>query len=183
MSIKCSVYIATSVDGFIARPNGDIDWLHNPAYADVPLKGLGYEDFMASVDVLVMGRHTYEKVLSFPQWPYEQVQVVVLSGSAVNVPDRLHDRIRVECMTPTALVEQLTREGRTHAYVDGGVTVQRFLQAGLIDELTLTRIPVLLGEGLPLFTCKGPERSLQLIDCAVSDNGFVQERYKVLPPI
>lgn len=179
MTIKCSVYIAASVDGFIARPGGEIDWLLRPEYTTTEMRGLSYDDFISTVDALVMGRHSYEKVLSFDSWPYESTLVVVLSSKGVTVPAHLSGKVRTESGTPPEIVARLAAEGKKHLYIDGGVTIQRFLDAGLVDEITITRIPILLGAGIPLFGTEGIEQPLRLIDSAASDNGFVQVRYAV----
>ena len=155
MNITCSIYVGASVDGFIAGPDGDIDWLHRPEYSTSETGGLSYEAFMASVDTLIMGRHTYEKALTFEKWPYEQTPVVVLSTRALNVPKYLKGKVRVESCPPTELVARLASEGAGHLYIDGGVTIQRFLRARLIDEITVTYIPILLGTGIPLFGSTG----------------------------
>lgn len=179
MSIKCSVYIATSVDGFIAKPDGDIEWLHRPEYSGANPVGLSYDDFISTVDALVMGRNTFEKVLSFGSWPYEGTPVVVLSSRELDIPQHLKGAVSAESEHPTELVSMLESEGRQHLYIDGGVTIQRFLQARLIHEITITRIPVLLGAGIPLFGSLGIEVPLRLVAATNSDNGFVQVRYEV----
>jgi len=179
MNIQCSVYIAASVDGFIATPDGGVEWLDWPEYSAAPLRGLSFAEFTATVDGLVMGRKTFEKVLSFGSWPYEGIPVVVLSSTGVTVPPHLVAAVRLESGPPQEIVERLAQAGMRHLYIDGGVTIQRFLQAGLIDELILTRIPVLLGAGLPLFGNAGPLQRLKLLEAVASDNGFVQERYRV----
>ena len=179
MNVKCSVYVAMSLDGFIARPDGDIEWLHRPEYAVNNLQGLTYEDFIATVDALVMGRHTFEKVLSFGIWPYEGTTVIVLSNSGLEIPDHLEGKARLLSGTPESIVAQLGEEGKRHLYVDGGATVQQFLKAGLINEITITCIPILLGDGISLFGALGKEVSLRLIESSASDTGFVQIRYAI----
>jgi len=179
MDIKCSVFIAASVDGFIARPDGDIEWLHRPEYDLAALNGLTYESFIATVDALVMGRKTLEKVLSFPEWPYEGMPVIALSHQAGEIPAYLQGKVEVMSLDPIALVAQLAERGMKHLYIDGGQTIQAFLEAGLIDELIITRIPVLLGQGIPLFSQVGREHELRHICTYVSENGFVQSRYEV----
>ncbi len=179
MKTKCSVYIATSVDGFIAKPGGDIDWLHRPEYAASEMKGLSYENFISTVDALVMGRKTFEKVLSFSSWPYEDTSVIVLSSRELFVPDHLQGKVSVRSGTPEQIVSQLASEGKGHLYIDGGITIQRFLEARLIHEITITQIPILLGEGIPLFGPTGIEQSLCLTEAIASENGFVQVRYEV----
>ena len=151
VSTKVSAYIATSLDGFIARKDGGLDWL-DEANATVPEgEDCGFHAFMGSVDTLVMGRKTYEKVLSFGQWPYGEIPVVVLSRNSISFPSHLPDSLAHSSLSPRALIEQLSGQGSRHVYVDGGATIQGFLSQGLLDEITVTVIPVVLGEGIPLF--------------------------------
>lgn len=179
MSTKVSVFIATSLDGFIARKNGDIDWL-NDANANVPEgEDCGYQAFMASVDVLIMGRKTYEQVLSFGEWPYGQTRVIVLSQSPIKFPDHLPTCIAHSAETPPMLYNRLAKEGAQHLYIDGGVTIQRFLAAGLIDKLTITVIPILLGDGIPLFGSLAKDLQLTHLSSHTYDFGFVQLKYAV----
>jgi dihydrofolate reductase len=179
MGIKCSIYIAASVDGFIAKPGGDIEWLNRPEYSAEDMKGLSYDDFISTVDALVMGRNTFETALSFESWPYEGTPVVVLSSRGLAIPEHLHEMVSVQSGPPEHIVSQLESEGKKHLYVDGGITIQRFLKAGLINEITITRIPILLGEGISLFGSFGVELPLRLIAATPSNNGFVQVRYEV----
>ncbi len=180
MGIKCSVYIAASVDGFIARPDGDVDWLHRPEYSAPEAGDYGYEEFIASIDTLVMGRNSFEKVLSFSEWPYGEMPVVVLSSSGPVIPKELQDRVTVQNAAPEEVVSRLSALGRRHLYIDGGITIQRFLRMGLIDEMTITRIPILLGDGIPLFGAIGTELQLEHIATNSYENGFVQNRYRVI---
>jgi dihydrofolate reductase len=179
VTMKCSVYIATSVDGFIARTDGDIDWLDKPEYAALDGEDLGYDEFINSVDVLVMGSATFEKVLSFGEWPYGKTPVIVLSRRNLAIPSHLHGSVRVENLAPGEVVSQLEREGASHLYIDGGKTIQGFIQAGLIHEITITQIPILLGSGIPLFGPLGVERSLVHQATKSFSNGFVQTTYQV----
>ena len=180
MDIRCSVFIAASIDGFIARPNGDIEWLHLPEYETAKLNGVTYERFIATVDALVMGRKTLEKILSFPEWPYEGTPVIALSHQPLQIPEHLEGKVEVMAGDVTSLVATLAERGMKHLYIDGGETIQAFLEAGLIDELIITRIPVLLGQGIPLFSQIGRELELRHIGTHESDNGFVQSRYQVM---
>lgn len=175
--MKCSVFIAASVDGFIARPDGDVDWLHDPRYTLPEQTDFGYQDFISTVDAIVMGRNSFEKVLSFGGWYYEDMPVIVLSSGDVNIPEHLRDKVRQERGAPEDIVARLGAEDKQHLYIDGGVTIQRFLQAGLIDELTITRIPILLGSGIPLFDAIGTEILLDHVETQYWDNGLVQTRY------
>ncbi|MFQ6676031.1 MAG: dihydrofolate reductase family protein [Fidelibacterota bacterium] len=118
---------------------------------DKALEGLSYDDFISTVDALVMGRNTFDKVLSFGRWPYEGIPVVVLSSRELDIPPHLKGAARAESGTPAELVSMLESEGRQHLYIDGGVTIQRFLQAGLIHEITITRIPVTARSRYPPF--------------------------------
>ncbi|CAI8713312.1 hypothetical protein EMIT0P176_120022 [Pseudomonas sp. IT-P176] len=119
MDRKCSVFIAASVDGFIARIDGDIEWLHRPEYECAALKGLSYDEFMTTVDAIVMGRKTLDKVLSFPQWPYDNTPVVVLSHGEVALPQELRGKVDVLAGDPVHIVEQLAARGLKHLYIDG----------------------------------------------------------------
>lgn len=179
MNPKVSVFIATSVDGFIARKDGDIEWL-NKANASVPRgEDCGYNALMGTVDVLVMGRNSYEKVCSFGTWPYADTPVIVLSSNPIEFSSDSPSTIQHSSEQPRQLCERLSRDGVRHIYIDGGITIQRFLSAGLIDEMTITVIPIILGDGIPLF---GPTKSDVALTCTEAkafDFGFVQLKYAV----
>lgn len=182
MNPKVSVFIATSLDGYIARKDGDIDWL-DAASANIP-KGedCGYAALMESVDALVLGRHSYEKVRLFGSWPYGDTRVIVLSRNSITFPDDFPNTVQHSSETPRALCERLSHENIAHIYIDGGNTIQRFLAAGLVDELTITVIPVILGDGIPLFGPTEADISLELIDVRSFDFGFVQQKYAIRNP-
>lgn len=174
--MRASVFVGASLDGFIARANGDLDWLPHGGGED-----LGYDAFMATVDALVMGSHTYEKVLTFDTWPYGPKPVFVLSTRPLgSVPPGA----RVERMAgaPAQIVTELESRGIRHAYVDGGVTIQRFLQAGLIQRLVITRVPVLIGDGIPLFGETGRDIALRHVATRQYPSGLVQSEYEVAGP-
>ncbi|KAB0570026.1 dihydrofolate reductase [Pseudomonas palleroniana] len=179
MDIKCSVFIAASIDGFIARPDGDIEWLLRPEYERAVLNGMTFESYIATVDALVMGRKTLEKVASFAEWLYEGTPIIALSHRPLALPAHLEGKVEVMAADAPAVVAQLAERGMKHLYIDGGQTIQAFLEAGLIDELIITRIPVLLGQGIALFSQVGREHELHHVSTHVSDNGFVQSRYQV----
>ncbi|WP_266365337.1 dihydrofolate reductase family protein [Tellurirhabdus rosea] len=176
---KVSVFIGLSQDGFIARPNGEIDWLTDERYA-LPGEDFGYQTFYDSIDTLVTGRMTFEKVLTFDAWPYEGKRVIVLSSTGIEPPEALREKVTVLAMPPAELLKTVAEQGGRHIYIDGGVTIQRFLRDGLVDSLTLTRLPVLLGEGLPLFGPLGSDVHLRHTETRTFANGMVQSRYEVL---
>jgi dihydrofolate reductase len=177
--MKCSVYIATSADGFIAKPDGDIEWLLRSEYDDAAKIGLVYSEFISTVDAIVMGRHSFEKVLTFDEWYYEGTEVIVLTTRELKMPEKLSGKVRIKCGTPQEIVNELAKEGKKHLYIDGGITIQRFLEAKLITELTITVIPILLGSGIPLFGNNGTGQPLELIEVFTSKNGTVQKRYRI----
>jgi dihydrofolate reductase len=178
--MKCSVYIATSTDGFIAKPDGDIDWLHQPEYGDALEIGLVYSEFISTVDAIVMGRHSFEKIMSFDKWYYNDIEVIVLTTQNLKLPENFTGNVRFLSGTPREIVTMLANEGKKHLYIDGGITIQRFLEAKLINELTITVIPILLGSGIPLFGSIGIEQPLELIELVTSDSGTVQKRYRII---
>jgi len=181
MPVHCLAYLAASVDGYIAGPGGDIEWLHRPEFSG-PMNGLQYEDVVAGVDALVMGRNSFEKALSFDAWPYRELPVVVLTHRPIAIPPELSDRVGIDAGPPDEIVGRLERRGWKRLYIDGGATLQGFLRAGLINELTITWIPILLGDGIPLFGSLGVELPLTLVGSVSSANGFVQTRYRLSAP-
>ena len=171
--MTASVFIGTSLDGFIARANGDLDFL--PPGGGEPH---GYDEFMATVDALVIGRKTFETVLTFDAWPYGEKPVFVLSTRPLA---RAPVGAVVERMsgTPDDIASQLTARGIRHIYVDGGITIQRFLQAGLIQRLIITRVPVLIGAGIPLFGPLKRDITLEHVATRQYASGLVQSEYVV----
>ena len=178
--MKASVYIAVSLDGFIAKPDGDIDWLHNPDYT-IEGEDMGYHEFSTSYDCLLMGKNSFEKVASFGFWPYEGKRAVVLSRTLKELPADLQQHAELSSLEIKELVEKLESEGVKHLYVDGGKLIQSFLNESLITDITLTQIPILLGDGVPLFGQGGVESKVELVMSKAFENGFVQSTYKVLP--
>lgn len=172
--MKASVFIGTSVDGFIARPNGGLDFL--PAGGGEPH---GYEEFIATVDALVIGRNTFDTVLSFATWPYGDKPVFVLSTLPLRAAPAgaVVERLSGE---PAGIVAQLAGRGIRHVYVDGGITIQRFLNAGLIQRLIITRVPVLIGRGIPLFGPVPHDIVLKHVATRQYASGLVQSEYEVL---
>ena len=179
MRTKVSVYIATSLDGFIAREDGALDWLDEANVAVPEGEDLGFRAFLESVDTLIMGRKTYEQVMSFGRWPYGQIPVVVLSRNSISFPPSLPDSVTHSSESPRDLYERLSGEGVEHIYVDGGITIQGFLSEGLVDEITVTVIPVILGGGIPLFGSIENDIRLTHVHTIAFDFGFVQTTYSV----
>jgi dihydrofolate reductase len=177
MKLKASAYIATSVDGFIATPTGDISFLEG-FEGDLG----GFATFLASVDVLIMGRKSFDKVVSFGSdlWAYGDTRVIVWSRGKADIPVYLQTTVSCSSLSPKDLISQLEQAGYKRAYVDGGETIQRFLQDGLIDEIQLTRIPVLLGAGIPLFSNTGRKLNLKHLTTNAYSNGMVMTSYRVL---
>ena len=171
--MKASVFIATSLDGFIARANGDIDWL--PPGGGEPH---GYDEFMATVDALVIGRKTFETALSFDPWPYGEKPVFVLSTRTL-APAPAGAVVERMSGAPADIVSQLAARGIRHVYVDGGITIQRFLQAGLIQRLIITRVPMLLGAGIPLFGALPRDIALRHVGTRQYASGLVQSEYVI----
>lgn len=178
--MKASVYIATSLDGFIARANGGLDWLPGVESEDNSGEDYGYHAFMDSVDYLVMGRNTFDIVLGFGgEWHYGEKRIVVLSSRPVEISERIADTVEWMSGTPREIVEQLAERGAQHLYVDGGVTIQRFLNEGLLQQLIITRIPVLIGDGIPLFGPLPHDIKLRHVETQSYANGMVQSRYLI----
>jgi dihydrofolate reductase len=173
--MKASVFIGTSVDGFIARADGGLDWL--PADGGEPH---GYTEFIHSVDAIVIGRKTFETVLAFDSWPYGDKRVVVLSSSPVDFSGVVGGVVEQLGGEPADVVAQLDATGVRHAYVDGGITVQRFLRAGLIQRLIITRVPVLIGDGIPLFGTLPHDVRLRHVATRHYPSGLVQTEYEVV---
>lgn len=177
MTPHLAAFFATSIDGYIARADGGLDWLEVPN----PLgEDYGFDAFLSGCDALVMGRRTYETVRTFGEWPYGERRVVVLSGHRIELPDPIADRVSVWSGMPQEIVARLAAEGRSRVYVDGGETIRRFLAAGLMDEMTITRIPILLGDGIALFGPGIPETRLRSRETRPFANGLVQTRYEIV---
>jgi len=181
VTITCSVYIATTLDGFIARQDGRLDWLPG-SDGTTGKEDYGYNKFFESVDTLVIGRNTYETVLSFKEWPYQNKKVVVLSSRFPNNRESLSHGAEGTSSSPAELVSRLAAAGSEHVYVDGGKTIQSFLQAGLISEITITRVPILIGAGIPLFGYLDHDIKLRHSITRSFENGLVQSKYLVIYP-
>ena len=171
--MKTTVYVGTSLDGFIAREDGDIDWLVKYQNKDVHDS---YNEFIKRIDAMVIGRRTFEKVLSFPEWPYEK-KVFVLSTSLKQIPESLNEKATLLSMKPAALLNYLSGKNFSSIYIDGGKVIQSFLNEDLIDELIITRVPELIGTGIPLFGYLDNDIEFDHIKTVVASNGLVRSYY------
>jgi dihydrofolate reductase len=172
--MKLSVFCGVSVDGFLARPNHTVDFLRTGE--QVPH---GFEEFYGRVDVVVIGRKTYEFVLAFGKWLYGKKPVVVLSSQPLDFSWIKRGVVEQMSGEPVEIATRLKARSFKHAYIDGGVTIQRFLAAGLIDRLVITRVPVLIGAGIPLFGPVPHDIALHHVATRCYQGGLVQSEYAV----
>lgn len=172
------VFIAVSLDGYVARRDHQIDWLMKQQTQDDADRS--YEEFISGIDGIVMGSGSYKTVAAFDEWPY-QIPVVVLSKSLSqsDIPDELSGKVRVTDLEPRELMESLSKEGWSRAYIDGGRLVQSFVRLGLVQDFALTTIPILIGEGISLFGPLDEDIDLELIDVKALKSGLVTTRYSV----
>lgn len=173
------VFIATSLDGFIARQDGDIGWL---LQRDDPAEDHGYLAFIADKDMIVMGRGSYETVLAFDTWPYD-LPVLVLSEQLRDapVPEALQGKVRFSSQAPSEVMAELALQGVRRVYLDGGKLVQSFLRDGLIADMVITTVPVLIGAGRPLFGTLSQDIDLTLVSSRSFPSGLVQSTYRLTP--
>ncbi|HEX5000524.1 MAG TPA: dihydrofolate reductase family protein, partial [Terriglobia bacterium] len=174
--VQAAVFIATSVDGFIARPDGGLDWL--PEGGGFEGEDYGYDAFIKSIDAIIMGRHSFEKVCEFPEWPYRKPVIVLTSRSRLKAP---HPEVEIETMrgAPGEILSTLEKQGIRSVYVDGGKTIQQFLDAGVVNRLIVTRIPVLIGQGIPLFGPLTHDIVLEHVVTRSWPSGLTQSEYVV----
>ncbi len=183
--MKCTVYIATSADGYIATPDGGVDWLHTAGNleADMGSEDMGFRAFMDSVDCMIMGRKCMEMISSMnltqEQWPYGVMRIIVLSNTIKNSPENLRGKVEMYSGDIQGLILKLENVGLKHAYIDGGSTITSFLNLKLIDEMTITKAPVLLGDGVPLFGKISQRVKLENAKAVAFPNDFTQVKYSV----
>lgn len=184
--MKCSVYIATSADGYIATPDGSVDWLHTAGNSEADMSNnpdMGFNEFIASVDCMVMGRKCMDAISSFnltpEQWPYGGTKIYVLSNTMKEPPENLHNKVEMYSGDITKLISQLESCGYKHAYIDGGTTITTFINLQLINEMTITKAPIILGEGVPLFGKLNKSIKLINSETTVFPNDFIQEKFGV----
>jgi len=168
------VYIATSIDGFISRTNGSLDWL---APAEDAAAYQRFETFLSTVMAVVMGRNTFQLVLSFDQWPYQEIPAYVLSRTLSRLPENSPRTVRLRNCSPEDLIAELGSQKFQRVYIDGGETVKGFLVKDLIDELTITRLPIILGSGRTLFGAVPFDLHYQHVSTQTFSTGAVQSKY------
>lgn len=173
MALHCSVFLGASLDGFIARKDGSLDWLKP---FDESGENYGFDEFFASVDTVLLGRKTYDVVLGFEKWFYAGKRCVV----ATHRPAASRHGEAFMAGSPGELLTQLEATGSTRVYVDGGSLVSQFLGAGLIDALTISVAPILLGEGTPVTPNIGKDVRLDLREQRAFKSGMVQLRYAIV---
>lgn len=174
--MKLSVFCGVSVDGFLARPNHGLDFLETSGQGPH-----GFEEFYGSVDVVVIGRKTFEVVRTFEQWPYGKKPVIVLSGRPLDFSWIKGGVVEQMSGEPAEIAVQLRARSFQHAYIDGGITIQKFLAAGLIDRMIVTRVPVLIGEGIPLFGPVPRDIAPHHVATRSYPGGLVQSEYEIRP--
>jgi len=172
--MKTSVYIGTSLDGFIAKTDGNIDWLTQYANEDAVS---AYEEFMNGIDAIIIGRGTFEKILTFPSWPYEK-KAFVVSTTLKQLPGSLKHNATLLSMQPRALLSYLSRMGFSSIYIDGGKLIQSFLKEDVIDDLIISKVPVLIGNGIPLFGFLSADLKFKHMRTETQSNGLVRSYYK-----
>lgn len=170
------VFIGASLDGYIADRNGGLNWLTaipNPEQSD-----MGYTEFMAQVDALVMGRKTFETVCGFEgDWPYAK-PIFIVSRTLDTIAEEYRDKAELVKGSLVQILEKIHNEGYHRLYIDGGVTIQNFLKEDLIDEITITTIPIVLGGGSALFSVLPKELEFTLVESKIFLNQLVQSHYR-----
>lgn len=173
-----SVFIAASVDGYIAREDNSIDWLENPgANSD---QDYGYQDFISRIDAILMGRNTFDVVKDLKDWSYKGLPTFVLTHHPMTLQSGKYENAQAIQGEPGEVILELENRGFNHIYIDGGETITEFLSESLVDEMIITRIPILLGKGIPLFGWMEKEIKLELVSTIDFKDGLVQNKYKVL---
>lgn len=184
--MKCSVFIATSADGFIAKKDGDVNWLHEAGKKNIDLgdeADMGFKEYLSHVDCLIMGRKCMDAIAKMnftsEQWPYGDIRIIVLSNHLKSIPESLPKHLEIYSGDIKKLLSQLENDGHQHAYIDGGTTIQGFISEKLIQEVTITKAPIILGSGIPLFGDTNGEINLINAKVKAFKNDFIQEYYEV----
>ncbi len=184
--MKCSVFIATSADGYIATHDCSVEWLHTAGKLNADMSDdpdMGFGNFINSVDCIIMGRRCMEGIsgmsLTPEQWPYKDLPITVLSNTITQPPENMKGRVAIYARDVDVLIDQLASQGFRHAYVDGGSTITSFIDLKLINEMTILKAPVLLGEGIPLFGKINKKVKLENAKSTTFPNDFVQIKYQI----
>ncbi|WOT04221.1 dihydrofolate reductase family protein [Shewanella youngdeokensis] len=183
--LKCSVYIATSLDGYIATVDGEVDWLHTCGNldADMGSEDMGFYAYINSVDCMIMGRKCMETIsamdLSPEQWVYGNMPIIVLSNTLKQPPENMQGKVEMYAGGIEDLLHILAKRGLKHAYIDGGATITSFINLKLINEMVITKAPILLGDGIALFGKIQGHVKLINAETKAYKNDFVQVKYDV----
>lgn len=178
MIMTNTVYIGCSIDGFIARKDGSVDFLDN---VDPPPEGedYGWNDFFGPLDALVMGRNTYDVVLDFKVWHYNKKKVMVLTNREIEIPDFIKGDVFPFKGTPQEAIKHLANLGCKNLYIDGGKVIQDFLNANLVDRMVITYVPILIGDGIRLFDNLKIEQKFKLEKVSHFETGLVSLDYRL----
>ena len=178
--VKVSAFLGTSLDGFIAREDGSIEWL-NDAHKKVSSdEDFGFKSFLVSIDLIIMGRKTFEQVITFANWQYNNTKIIVLTSKNIEIPEKLKQTVTTcNSTSPKQLIKELSDQSINHIYIDGGTVIQDFLSAGLVDEITVTIVPILIGKGKSFSGLLSKDLSLEHLKTTVFNFGFVQVKYKI----
>jgi dihydrofolate reductase len=172
--MKTFVFLGVSLDGYIARIDGSLDFLDS--YQDGN-EDYGYSDFIKNIDVILMGRKTFEKVISFDEWPYS-IPVYVATNKGIVIPEKLKNICHTIGGSPSEIINIFKTKNFKNIYIDGGITIQAFLLENLIDEITISRLPVLIGDGIPLFSKNQKEIHFIHKETIVYKNGIIKSLYE-----
>ncbi len=178
--VKVSVFIGTSLDGYISRSDGSIDWLEKANEKVTSGDDFGFSSFLNSIDMLIMGRKTFEHVLTFENWLYKDKKIIVMSTKQIEIPRNMMETVTVTKESPNQLIERLSDETIKHIYVDGGMVIHSFLASGLVNEIIVTIVPILIGNGKSFSGILPMDISLQHLKSTTFESGFVQIHYRVV---
>jgi dihydrofolate reductase len=172
---RVRVFIACSLDGFIAGAEDDLSWLPEPD----PNEDYGYAAFIAETGAILMGRGTYDVAAGFPEWPYGDTPVYVATSRPL---EPVAKTVKAVKGTPGKMLATARRKaGDDDVYLDGGALIRSFLDAGLVDDLVVTLVPVILGSGAPLFAGTAARQALVPHETRIFPSGLTQLRYGVVP--
>jgi dihydrofolate reductase len=174
--VKGLAFVAVSLDGFIARSDGSVDWLDMPESNE----DYGFSAFMDSIDAMVMGRNTFDTVMAMREWPYRDTPVIVLTHRSFHASSGFEGLVETMDALPADVAAELDRRGLDRVYIDGGQVIQSFLNTGLLHRMVITTIPVLLGDGIPLFGPTNADVLLRHVDTVAYTDGLVQSTYDVV---